>query len=275
MRCFPGSRTSKELTATQRASAQGGAPGGIGEPPGEVASGLGPGDGGAQEAQETRRSSRGRPVRGRRAGETRAPRAPSGPARPGAARPESWTQAGAAEDGGAWGAVCGPTPPRRDLAGRPLRLPRPGAPAGCGCAAPAAGGRANPRLHVDGRRRRPSRPPARALPALGSAAAEARNPRGGRGRGPGAAAPDGDPRPLQVRVRPGPVRGLGRRRPGHPGRLVPLLHVPRARAIQQQPATLPARPLGGCPRVRLSLHCIPGRARRAQGAPPAPARLGP
>ncbi|XP_042809100.1 claudin-19 isoform X4 [Panthera tigris] len=56
----------------------------------------------------------------------------------------------------------------------------------------------------------------------------------------------------QVRVRLGPVRGLGLRRPGHAGGLLPLLHMPGARENQQQPAALPAGPLGCCARVRLS-----------------------
>lgn len=116
-------------------------------------------------------------------------------------------------------------------------------------------------------------------PALCSARAEAGSPRGRTGRGGGAGTPDGVLHPSQVRIWSSPVSGLGRRRPGHAGRLLPLLHVPGAREIQQQPAALPARPLGGCPRVCLSpaQHppapaSTPGGARRAQGVPPA--RLG-
>ena len=104
-------------------------------------------------------------------------------------------------------------------------------------------------------------------------------PGGGRGgAGVGTVTPDGVLHPSQVRVRPSPVCGLGSRRPGPAGRLLPLLHVSGAGTSQQQPAALPARPLHGCPRVRLSLPSTrrpvrhPGWGQEGSGGPPG--RLG-
>ena len=118
-----------------------------------------------------------------------------------------------------------------------------------------------------------------ALPTLRSARQRLGAPRGRSGRGRvGTVTPDGVLHPSQVRVRPGPVRGLGGRRPGPAGRLLPLLHVSGARTSQQQPAALPAGSLRGCPRVRLSLPSIrwpaqrPGWGQEGSGGPPG--RLG-